>query len=319
MIYWPRTARRSSTNPLFSSVKRLNLLLFSVNIIAVGHISLDTVITEGGRLEQLGGPPSFMSAVGDVIDSRVDVVTRVGPDFPPIHRELFREKGIDLTPWTCKSPTTRFILDYTAQPRGLGVGAVCDSIDAADIPDSGCVVLSPIVGEIKGSLLGSIEPDFLALDPQGLVRKIHGNGSITLESWRSPHLNRVNLLKTSIREHVFITGEPDPLRSLGKLMQNGVDVAVITLGDGGSLVQSEDARLKVPVYPTDTVDSTGAGDCFLAALSHSLSKGEPLQWSCAWASAVASSVVETRGPFIELSRSAVTERAENLLEKIQLV
>jgi sugar/nucleoside kinase (ribokinase family) len=290
-----------------------------VNITAVGHISIDMVITSEGRLEQLGGPPSFMSAVSGVIGSKVDLVTRVGPDFPVAHRELFRERVIDLTPWTCESPTTRFILDYTTQPRGLGVGAVCDSIDATDIPESGCVVLSPIVGEIKGSLLGSIEPDFLALDPQGLVRKIHGDGTITLEPWRSPHLNRVNLLKTSIREHVYLTGEPDPLRSLGKLMQNGVDVAAITLGDGGSLVQSEDARLKVPVYPTGTIDSTGAGDCFLAALSHSLSRGEPLQWSCAWASAVASSVVETRGPFIELSRTAVTERAENLLEKIQLV
>jgi sugar/nucleoside kinase (ribokinase family) len=318
MTYWPRTARRSSTNPLFSSVKRLNLLLFSVNITAVGHISIDTVITSEWQLEQIGGPPSFMSAVNDVIGSRVDVITRIGPDFPVAHRELFRERGIDLAPWICESPTTRFILDYTSQPRSLGVGAVCDSIDAADIPESGCVVLSPIVGEIKESLLGSIEPDYLALDPQGLVRKIHGDGSITLEPWKSPHLNRVNLLKTSIREHVFITGEPDPLRSLGKLIENGVDVAVITLGDGGSLVQSEDTRLKVPVSPTDTIDSTGAGDCFLAALSHSLSRGEPLQWFCAWASAVASSVVETRGPIIELSRSAVAERAEKLHEKIQL-
>jgi len=290
-----------------------------VNLTAIGHISIDTVITSEGRFDQLGGPPSFMSAVSDVIGSRVDLVTRIGPDFPLVHRELFNERGIDLAPWTCESPTTRFILDYTARPRGLGVGAVCDTIDAADIPGSGCVVLSPIVGEIKGSLLGSIEPDYLALDPQGLVRNIHGDGSITLEPWKSPHLNRVNLLKTNIREHVFLTGEPDPLRSLGKLIESGVDVAVITLGDGGSLVQSENARLKIPIYPTHTTDSTGAGDCFLAALSHSLFRGEPLSWSCAFASAVASSVVETRGPFIELSGSAVAERAEKLHEKIPLV
>ena len=290
-----------------------------MNITAVGHISIDTLITEGGRLEQLGGPPSFMSAVSDVIGSKVDVVTRIGPDFPEVHRELFRERGIDLEHWTCDSPTTNFILDYTTQPRGLGVGSVCDCIEVADIPDSGCVVLSPIVGEINDSHLGSIEPDFLALDPQGLVRKIHDDGTITLEPWRSLHLDRVNLLKTSFREQIYITGETDPLRSLEKIIEIGVDVAVITLGDGGSLVQSPDSRIKVPVFPTKTVDSTGAGDCFLAALSHSLSKGEPLQWSCAWASAVASSVVETRGPFHELSGSVVNERAENLHEKIQLV
>jgi len=319
MIYWPRTARRSSTNPLFSSVKRLNLLLFSVNITAVGHISIDTLITEEGSLEQLGGPPSFMSAVGDVINSRVDVVTRIGPDFPEIHRDLFMQRGVDLEPWICDSPTTRFILDYMVQPRGLGVRAVCDSIDAVNIPESGCVILSPIVGEIKDSFLSSVEPEFLALDPQGLVRKIHDDGSITLEPWTSPHLNRVNLLKTSIREHSHLTGEPDLLRSLGKLMENGVEVAVITLEDGGSLVQSSDSRLKVPVYPTDTTDSTGAGDCFLATLSHSLCRGEPLSWSCAFASSVASSVVETQGPIIKLSRSAVAERTEKLHENIQLV
>ncbi len=289
-----------------------------MSITAVGHIALDTVITESGRLEQLGGPPSFMSTIGDVIDSRVDVVTRIGPDFPRVHRELFKERGINLTTWTCDSPTTRFILDYTVQPRGLAVGAVCDEIEITDIPDSGCVILSPIVGEINESFLGSVEPGFLALDPQGLVRKIHDDGSITLEPWRSPHLNRIDLLKTSIHEHFFLTGEPDPLRSLGEIMENGVDVAVITLGDGGSLVQSADARLKMPVYPTESIDSTGAGDCFLATLSYSLYRGEPLQWSCALASAVASSAVETRGPYIELSKSTITERAENLHEKIQL-
>ena len=196
---------------------------------------------------------------------------------------------------------------------------MCDSIEATDIPDSDCVVLSPIVGEINDSLLGSIEPEFLALDPQGMVRKIHNDGSITLEPWRSPHLDRVNLLKTSFREHIFITGEADPLRSMEKILETGVDVVVITLGDGGSLVQSADSSLKVPVYPTETIDSTGAGDCFLAALSHSMFRGDPLQWSCAWASAVASSVVETRGSFIELSRTTVTERAEKLHEKIQLI
>lgn len=290
-----------------------------MNFTAVGHIALDTVITAERRLEQLGGPPSFMSAIGDVIDSRVDVVTRIGPDFPRIHRELFKERGIDLAQWTCESPTTRFILDYTVKPRGLAVGAVCDEIGVNDIPESGCVVLSPIVGEINESFLASVEPEFLALDPQGLVRKIHDDGSITLEPWKSNYLDRVNLLKTSIREHFYLTGEPNPLRSLGKIIEKGVDVAVITLGDEGSLVQSAEARLKVPVYPTESIDSTGAGDCFLAALSYSLYRGESLPWSCALASAVASSVVEIRGPFIELSGSIVTERAEKLHEKIQQI
>jgi len=290
-----------------------------VNITAVGHISIDILITEGGQLEQLGGPPSFMTAVSDVIDSRVDLVTRIGPDFPRVHLDLFKERGIDLSPWTCDSPTTRFILDYTSRPRGIGVRSVCDDIQATDIPESGCVVISPMVGEIDGDIIGSVEADFLALDPQGLVRNIQGDGSITLEPWESAYLDRIDLLKTSSREHIYITGEPDPLRSLGKIVENGVDVAVITLGDEGSLVQSADDRFKIPVYPTTTVDSTGAGDCFLAALSHSMFKGEPLNWSCAFASAVASSVVETRGPFIELSRFAVTERAENILDKIQMV
>lgn len=260
-----------------------------------------------------------MSAIGEVIDSSVDVVTRIGPDFPRVYRELFKERGIDLATWACGSQTTRFILDYTTQPRGLAVGAICDGIETTDIPDSGCVILSPIVGEINETLLGSVKPEFLALDPQGLVRNIHDDGSITLEPWRSTYFDRLDLLKTSIREHFYLTGEPDPLKSLGKIIEYGVNVAVVTLGDGGSLVQSGDIRFKVPVFTTESIDSTGAGDCFLVALSYSLYKGEPLTWSCALASAVASSVVETRGPIIELSKSEVTERAENLHEKIQLI
>ena len=118
-------------------------------ITAAGHITLDKVITKEQQFLQLGGPPSFMSSIDKLIDSRIEVVTQISPYFPLIHPETMKERGVDLIPWTCNAPTTRFILEYTVNPRGLVVVGVCDDIQTEDIPDSGCVTLSLIAGEIN--------------------------------------------------------------------------------------------------------------------------------------------------------------------------
>jgi len=317
MISWPRTARRSSTNPFFSSVKRLNLLLFSVNITAVGHIAIDRITTVEGETNRLGGPPSYASAVADVLGMGLDIVTRIGHDFPSGYSGIFLGRGISLERWICGSPTTRFHLDYTKEPRGLGVGVICDPISIDDIPAASPVLLSPIVGEIDGAIIGRLGNPFIAVDSQGFVRDIHSDSYITMKKWFPPRPGRVDLLKTSQAEHVYLTGIGEPARSLEKMVRSGVKVGVITLGGEGSMVLRGNRMLKVPVFPAAQSDSTGAGDCFLASMTHSLAGGSPLEWSCALASAVASLMVETDGPFLHANKSVVTERAEWVMEKIE--
>lgn len=53
-------------------------------------------------------------------------------------------------------------------------------------------------------------------------------------------------------------------RALAKLFKTGVEVLVVTLGELGCLIATEDAVASVPARKTKVVDATGAGDAFAA-------------------------------------------------------
>jgi sugar/nucleoside kinase (ribokinase family) len=100
-----------------------------------------------------------------------------------------------------------------------------------------------------------------------------------------------------------------------KLVESGVGIAVITDGVNGSYAMTETASLKVPTYPVEVEDSTGAGDVFISGLAAYLDEG--LEWACAVASASSSAIVETHGPKILCTRKEIMQRAEIIYEKIQ--
>lgn len=53
---------------------------------------------------------------------------------------------------------------------------------------------------------------------------------------------------------------------LEALFARGIRVAAIKMGARGSLLASSEARVTIPAFPVDTVDTTGAGDSFSAGL-----------------------------------------------------
>ena len=57
----------------------------------------------------------------------------------------------------------------------------------------------------------------------------------------------------------------------------GVGNLIVTMGDNGSLIVSDDGVQQVVGLPVDVVDTTGAGDAFNAGLAVALAEGKPLQ------------------------------------------
>ena len=283
--------------------------------VIVGHVALDRIIDDSGVSHRLGGPPSYACAVSGVLDHELDVITRVGPDFPVKYVEMYRKWGVELEKWRCGQHSTTFTLDYTKKPRGLGLENICEPITIPDeyLPS---VILSPIAGELTEEQVANIDAGYVSLDPQGFIRERGVQSNVQFISWSPEDLGKVDLLKTSHEEHTYLTGESDPLRSLRQFSKKGTETSIITMGEEGSLVYHNDTCYEVPVYPTKTVDSTGAGDSFLTAVHDKLASGGSLEWALACGSAVASGVVETYGPEFNLTRDEVTRRAEIVLERI---
>ncbi|MFH9964047.1 ribokinase [Streptomyces mirabilis] len=79
------------------------------------------------------------------------------------------------------------------------------------------------------------------------------------------------------------------------LLALGPRSVVITLGSRGALVASAEGAARVPSVKVETVDTTGAGDAFTAALAWRLGLGEPLAEAAAYAARVGATAVTRAG------------------------
>ncbi|MCX4454218.1 ribokinase [Streptomyces sp. NBC_01340] len=79
------------------------------------------------------------------------------------------------------------------------------------------------------------------------------------------------------------------------LLALGPRSVVITLGARGALVASAEGAVRVPSVKVETVDTTGAGDAFTAALAWRLGLQEPLAEAAAYAARVGAAAVTRAG------------------------
>ncbi|MBB5153199.1 ribokinase [Saccharopolyspora phatthalungensis] len=108
-------------------------------------------------------------------------------------------------------------------------------------------------------------------------------------------LSNVDLLVPNEHEAAILAGDADPRRALAALLQLVPEV-VITLGARGSLYGNRDgARVEVPSFPVDAVDTTAAGDTFVGVLSTALGEGAEVPEALRLASAGAAVSVQRNG------------------------
>lgn len=69
----------------------------------------------------------------------------------------------------------------------------------------------------------------------------------------------------SLVEAAALTGESRVEDMAGRLLEAGCGTVVIKMGDKGCYYRSGLERGRLPAYPADAVDTTGAGDCFCGA------------------------------------------------------
>ena len=111
-----------------------------------------------------------------------------------------------------------------------------------------------------------------------------------------PCLPHLSFFMPSIREAEQIAGTSDPVRIAAFLQGRGVGTAVIKLGEKGCYVKhGSDAGFFVPAYPTEAVDTTGAGDSFVAGFLTGVLRKWDLKSSAELACAVASMNIQAVG------------------------
>lgn len=86
-------------------------------------------------------------------------------------------------------------------------------------------------------------------------------------------LPNVDYLLPSVDEAAMLTGEKEPERIAERLLEAGAGVVALKMGGKGCYVATREEGFHVPPYRVEVVDSTGAGDAFVAGFLCGVVKG----------------------------------------------
>jgi ribokinase len=99
------------------------------------------------------------------------------------------------------------------------------------------------------------------------------------------------------------------------LKQTGVERIVVTLGNSGSLILSEEEEKTFGAYKAEQIDATGAGDAFTAALAFGIASASSVEDSVLLASATAALSVSRMGAQSSFPSSA---EVQNFISAAQI-
>jgi ribokinase len=87
-----------------------------------------------------------------------------------------------------------------------------------------------------------------------------------------------------------------------------VPTVVVTLGARGVCARSPEGLLLQPAFAVDTVDTTGAGDCFCGAMAAALAQARPLAEALRFGAAAAALACTQLGAQASIPQRAEVER-----------
>jgi sugar/nucleoside kinase (ribokinase family) len=267
-----------------------------LSVAVVGHVTND-VLEEGLRP---GGAALYAALTAQALGAEVTLLTRAGPDF--VGRSLLARLGrVELLP---ASRTTAFDERYRHGRRTVRLLAHAGPLEVTP-PPADLVIVCPVADEVPLALLSSARPRrLLAAGLQGWLRAFARDG--TASPRRPADLG-------AFAACGLVSLSEEDVAGLGPELLADLRVAVrrvaLTAGASGARLDGPDGVLHLPPFQVASVDPTGAGDVFLAALAVRLAAGDVLVDAGAWAAcagALATTAVGTDGiPGLDALASAV--------------
>ncbi len=134
----------------------------------------------------------------------------------------------------------------------------------------------PLIFYVGGvGLLGRLDRDL----PE-ILRMAKERGCITFIDPVAPYKSGWNIIVPSLRftdifhcnglEAKEITGKVNPDDAIKEILDLGVKLAIISLGEEGVVASTREVLVKMPAFDVPTVDPTGAGDAFCAGIIHNI-------------------------------------------------
>jgi len=294
----------------------------------VGHLVIDHIFVEGTAYRPtLGGTPTYAGVAASMMGSRVEVVSKVGHDFPDEYLSWLSNRGLDVSGVVRVdgARTTSFRIVYDCSDRRMTLLDACDPLNPDDIPPdlrADGILLGPVANEIPVETCRVLSglTKCLSLDPQGYLRRFGPEGTMIDEDRISHEILRlVQVLRASEREISLITGLDNMLEACQLIRSMGPDLVIVTRGPSEIVVVGDGVALAVPSWPSRVVDPTGAGDAFFGVFLSEFLQGKAVDWCSCVGAASASFVVEGYGPSRFGSAEEIQQRAHRLMKDVKFL
>ncbi len=260
----------------------------------LGDAVVDLLPDGEGRLLQCpGGAPANVAVGIARLGGKSAFIGRVGDDpFGRFMAKTLADEGVDvnhmrLDPAHRTSTVVVDLDDHGERSFTFMVRPSADLfLEPADLPTFSAGEWLHVC-----SIALSAEPSrsatFQAMDA---IRKAGGNVSfdpnIRPDLWPDENalrrcleqaLQSADVVKLSVEELAFLTGDADVSEGLNTLMQRcPARLVLVTQGKDGVIAWDQGAVKHYPATPVQCVDTTGAGDAFVAGLLYGLAAGQEL-------------------------------------------
>ena len=126
-------------------------------------------------------------------------------------------------------------------------------------------------------------------------------------------LARVDVLIPNESETALLTGLPvdtgAELEAAARaLLDRGISTAILTLGARGAMLATGSEVEIIPTFKVQPVDTTAAGDAFVAGFSVALAEGKPVAEAVRWGNAAGALAATRLGAQTSLPRRAELEQ-----------
>jgi len=105
----------------------------------------------------------------------------------------------------------------------------------------------------------------------------------------------VNETEAEILSGITVNNKESIIKASEKLVGMGCISVIITLGDKGSFINSQEGKMMVPSFKVNAVDTTAAGDIYCGTLAVALTEGRSLKDAVEFAGAAAAISVTRLG------------------------
>jgi ribokinase len=210
--------------------------------------------------------------------------------------------------------STRHVSRRPMDPTGLAVVCVAPDGDNAIVVAPGAnATLTPgdlatAARALSGAGLLLLQLEIPLETVQAAARAGRDHGALVVLN-AAPAMDLPDGLLASVDVLVVNDGEAaalvggEPRDAAARLRQRGPPVVVVTRGGQGCVVADDRGVTALPADPVEVVDTTGAGDCFAAALGFGLAGGRDARQAARFAAAAAALAVTRPGAQATPSRA----------------